>query len=78
MGFRKGWGSDENRALGALLIGQTGKAEVLGHEKELPEGRPLQESLLLGQHCDFVCVCVSHRDICKVQHSDMGVLLTVL
>lgn len=57
MGFRKGWGSDENRALGALLIGQTGKAEVLGHEKELPEGRPLQESLLLGQHCDFVCVC---------------------
>lgn len=69
MGFRKGWGSDENRALGALLIGQTGKAEVLGHQKELPEVRQWQESLLLGQHCDvYVCVCHTGTSAkCSVQ-----------
>lgn len=46
VGFRKGRGSSERRALRAVPIGLTGKEEVFGHQKEPPKGRPWQDANL--------------------------------
>jgi len=66
-GFRKGRGSGESQAMGALAIGLAGKEEVLGHGKEPHEGRPWR-----GANLPYESSAVILRAVCVVQCSIHG------
>lgn len=58
-----------------MLIGLTGKEEVLGHQKEQPEGRPWQDANL-SYDGSTVILCAAQGCL-QGQYLYMGVLLTV-